>query len=68
MSLAKTKHLGASSADSLDYVIEYDEFSSGFPGENERHEEIREILAQMFIRARKRGRPRKHEEELENAA
>ena len=66
--LGKTKHLRANDTDSPDYVIEYDEFLSGSPGDDNRLKEIREILAQMFIRARKRGRPCKHEGEIKSAA
>ena len=66
--MAIAKNLGAAKAEQPMYVIEYDEFPPGSDGEKQRHEEIREILAQMFIRARRRGRPRKDAEELENAA
>lgn len=66
--MAKAKLSGASTDDSPMYVIEYDEFPPGSDGEEQRRAEIREILAQMFIRARKRGRPRKNVEELNHAA
>ena len=66
--MAKANYSGASTVDSSMYVIEYDEFPANSEGEEQRRAEIREILAQMFIRARKRGRPTKPVEELKDVA